>query len=244
MALQFACSAAATADDVDTGCSCNLDGLPWGIQDLLDAASDALVQVSGGAVTGRCEATLRPCSDGGCACGFGPYCHCCSVEGIPLIGYINPVVTEVKIDGELIAEDLYKLVVVNGTAPKLVRTDGTYWPGAKNPLRPDTEDGTFSVTLTHGSDFGFIGKMAAVELVCEMALVLGAGTGRLPPGTVAATMDNVQVVVGRLPGRQDVEAVGLSWLARFMDLGGAASQAATVYTPEMSEGWTLIQELA
>jgi hypothetical protein len=232
MARLYACSAAVTQALVEeVGCRCSLIDTVISVDDLIDAASDALYVLSGGVMSGVCETVYRPCADGGCVCGFDITCCCCEIVGIPL-PQPRPVVTEVKIDG-VVFEDW---AIVNGY--KLVRTDGKYWPGAKNPLLPDTEVGTFSITVETGLAFNFDAQMAAIELVCEMATVLAGKSGQLPSGTVAATKDGVSIVAGRLPGQEEVEAVGLTWLARFLGVYGSRA-IAEVRSPELNEGWVL-----
>ena len=232
--LMAACAQAVTEAEIDDlGCSCDLSEFTGDVNDMIDEASDILYQISGGVISGRCTNTYRPCADGSCWCGYGPGCGgCCDLAGIPLPQPF-PEVESVKIDGV----EVTQWAVVDGY--KLVRTDGAMWPGSKNPLLPDTEPGTFSITVTTGVDHTYSAKMAAVELVCELAAATMGRDTRLPAGTVSATMDGVSVQVGRLPGQQDIEAVGLTWLSRFMSTWGQTN-VAEVRSPELDEGWTLL----
>jgi hypothetical protein len=232
--LMFACAPAVTEAEIeDLGCSCDLSEFTGSVSDLIDEASDALYQISGGVVSGRCTTSYRPCSDGSCWCGYGPGCGgCCDLAGIPLPQPF-PTVDAVKIDGVVFTA----WAVIDGY--KLVRTDGGMWPGWKNPLLPDTADNTFSITVTTGVDHTYSAKMATTELVCEMAAAITGRETRLPAGTVSATMDGVSVQVGRLPGQEEIEAVGLTWLSRFISTWSATNVAA-VRSPELDEGWTLM----
>ncbi len=233
MALQYACSTATTAQMVeDVGCSCDLADLPVSINLLIEAATDALYLLSDGFVSGRCTQTYRPCGSDWCSCGFGETACECIPQGIPLDRLVAPIVTAVKIDGVAFTN----WAVIDGY--KLVRTDGLSWPGYKNPVLPDTADNTFSITIQSGLAHPFEAQMAAIDLVCEMAAVLMNRAGRLPPGTMQATKDNVSIVASRLPGQAELEATGLSWLARFVGVYGKM-QTTTVRSPELSEGWTL-----
>ena len=81
-------------------------------------------------------------------------------------------------------------------------------------------------------------KMAAIELVCEIATTLTTGAGRLPKGTVSASADGVQIVVGRLPGQEEIEAIGLTWLGRYMAFYANVSQP-EVRSPELDGEWVL-----
>jgi hypothetical protein len=233
--LNFACTPALTEAEVDLSeCECEVTSLTVDIADLIGAASDALYVLTGGLASGLCSFTVRPCWDGPwCVCGRGRGCRSCAIPGIPLKG-IRPVVTQVKIDGVVVPATDY--VLIDGY--KLVRVDGTGWPASKNALLPDTEDDTFSVTITHGLDWDFLAKMAANELVCEMVLVLTGSETRLPKGAVSYTADGVQIVVGRLPGQEEIQAVGLTWLGKFLALYGNAVMS-QLLSPELREGWTL-----
>jgi hypothetical protein len=232
--LSYACTPAVTSDQVELGgCGCSLDDLMVPITDLIDAASDALYLLSGGVMSGRCTTTLRPCSEGHCVCGMWP-CQCCDIAGIRLSGY-QPVVTEIKIDGAVVPPADY--VMVNGA--KVARVDGAVWPGDKNPLLPDTEPNTFSITVESGHPWGMLSQQAATELVCEMAQTLAGGPTRLPQGTMAATTDGVSVQINRLPGQAELDAVGLTWLGRFLSLYGNAAMVTQIRSPELDDGWVL-----
>lgn len=236
--LLVACTQAVTAADVEQhGCPCTLDGLDTDVNDLIDSVSDLLCELSGGLMCGRCESDRRPCSEGACVCGFGCLWGCCRPAGIPLYGFgVNPVILEVRIDGDTFTD--WAVVESSYDGAKLVRTDGRTWPTNQYPLRPPSEVGTFQITVESGAEWSFIAQMAAYEVICEMAAVLTNQPNKLPPGTMAATMDGVSVVIGRLPGQAELEAVGLTWLARFVGLWGPAATA-EVKSPELTEGWVL-----
>jgi hypothetical protein len=230
--LLYACSQATTEADVElTSCSCDLENLEVPIDDLIDAASDALFIVSGGIVTGRCTTTYRPCNTY-CTCWPSPCaCGSCEPQGIPLPG-VAPTVTQVKIDGDVFTD----WAVVNWHY--LVRTDGDPWPTLANQYLPDTEDNTFSVTVESGLDWTMFAKMAANELVCEFAKLISGRETMLPAGTVSAVMDGISVQVARLPGQEEIEAVGLTWLAKF--IGTYSTRVMSeVRSPELDQGWIL-----
>jgi hypothetical protein len=232
--LLYACTPVVTVDQVElSGCECVLTDLMVPIPDLIDAATDALTLLTGGTLTGRCTTTVRPCSQGWCYCGMWP-CQCCDISGIFLPGF-DPVPTEVKIDGAVVPTADY--VMVNGR--KLARVDGAPWPGNANMLIPDTQVGTFSITYTSGYVWDPLSQRAGVEMVCEMAKNLTGAPTRLPEGTMAATADGVSVQINRLPGQAELDAVGLTWLGRFLSLYGNATTVTEVRSPELQEGWVL-----
>jgi hypothetical protein len=233
VSLIYACSQAVEQWEIEElGCSCNLDAVALEVDDLINEASDVLYQLSGGAFS-RCTNTYRPCRQ--LVCGCGSPCDCVP-DGLPLFQMGPfPTIDQVKIDGEVFSD--WAVVTTDGWQ-RLVRTDGHYWPSYQKVYVADTESNTFSVTVTSGLDWNYTAKNAAIELVCEMAAVLGGKQGLLPPGTVAATMDSVSVQVARLPGQEEIEAVGLTWLSRFLGAYGKRTTGRLV-SPELSEGWSL-----
>ena len=120
----------------------------------------------------------------------------------------------------------------------LARLDGQSWPLYQNSLLPDSQENTFSITYSYGMAHDFMAKMAAVELVCEIAMTLTSGAGRLPKGTVSASADGVQIVIGRLPGQEEITAVGLTWLGRYMAFYGNVTNP-EVRSPELDGPWIL-----
>lgn len=142
------------------------------------------------ALTGRqfgtCTATVRPCRQGCLPCDLpwpatGPWpaliggrwfnvaCGCsdrCSCKGSALaqVRLPNPVceITEVMVDGVVLDPSSYLVLDYN----TLVRTDGS-WPLCNDMTLPDTEEGTWSVTLTWGVAVPQLVLDAAAEIACE-----------------------------------------------------------------------------
>jgi hypothetical protein len=56
---------------------------------------------------------------------------------------------------------------------------------------------------------------------------------------MAATADGVSVQINRLPGQAELDAVGLTWLGRFLSLYGNASMVTQIRSPELDDGWVL-----
>lgn len=234
MARHAACEAFTTQERLETfGCLCSLDEIVaagYDIDDIIDAASDIVYWSSGGRITGRCSTTVRPCADT-CACGRpGDACGCCRLDAIPLHGD-NPVVTQVKIDGEVLSPADYGILdghhlirVATGDRPQS-------WPGCQSLWRPDTEEGTFSITYTSGL-LPFVAEMAATEIACDLAAGSVKGESKLPPGTVGAIMDGVSVTL-------DPEQLAtFPWMQR---LSGSFPMGPrpVVWSPEVDDGWTL-----
>jgi hypothetical protein len=174
----------------------------------LDAATEILYHLSGQRF-GLCTFTLRPCrhecsSDGGwpgfggwwqwgaeyprpllfdgvwsnVTCGVcGDRCSCTGLSEAWLPGPIGTIIT-VKLDGT---------VLVSGSGyrvddfRKLVRLGGGVWPVCQDMNLPDTEVGTWSVTLTIGESVPVL-RYAVGELACEIARGCAGETCVLPAG--------------------------------------------------------------
>lgn len=231
MALEFACEQFTDAERITASrCSCKLDVVrdligDEGIDEIIDSASDAVAIATGMRVTGRCTSTVRPCSDGVCGC--TGRCACCNVDGIRLPG-VDIAITQVKVDGAVIAPELYTLV----DGHILARTDNNSWPGWQRLVLADTEPDTFSITFAHGR-LPWIARMAATELACDlMSGVDPGGTMKLPPQAVSAIMDGVTLNL-------DPDALtGFPWMQRLFGLY-PAGPVPLIYSPELSGPYTL-----
>lgn len=118
-------------------------------------------------------------------CGSGGGC-CGALSRVKLQGYPVIEITEVKINGDVITADNYRL---DGwkwlTYLNDANGDFQRWPACQNLARPDTDAGTFSVTYTHGMDPPDLGLEAAAQLACAIAAT-GEDCG-LPAGTSRVT---------------------------------------------------------
>lgn len=121
-----------------------------------------------------------------CACSGG--CDCapaCRVDlGIPVAE-----VTEVKVDGLVLDPSAYQLV-----GQWLARVDsGTCWPACQDPSVPDTEEGTFSVTLRPGRALPVAGQIAAGYLAGEFVKACSGIACGLPAQVSSITRQGVDV---------------------------------------------------
>lgn len=216
-------------------CGCVTDSSPSDadLDELIDQASDVLCNLSGGRVFGRQQLTVYPYRT---AAGH-PKCACCGLDAIPL-GEMDPVVSEVKIDGVALDPADYSLHH-SRTGWNLVRVSTTdrpnTWPSHQAMWRPNTEDDTFSVTYTHGIYIDWVVERAAVELVCDFAADDIRKTNQLPQGTVGANMGGVNVNVNsRFTLQERLERLQAG------DLGPAVSRFRSIYAPDgrrPSEVW-------
>lgn len=176
------CSAWTTAEDVFACCSADdVGSSPEMYDDAVDQASQILFELSGRQFAGLCSKTVRPCRTG-CGCDWqvlsrgyviwhGDYwncnntaCGCSPLSSVLLSGYPVREITEVKIDGAVIAESEYRL----DRKRYLIRKNGGQWPGCQDLSLDDTEEGTWSVSYTYGQNPPLAGRAAATELACEV----------------------------------------------------------------------------
>lgn len=228
MALQLACESFLQPNELI--CDCELGS--YTEEEVIEAASDMLVRVSGGAFRGRCTVTLLPIYD---PCFEPESMYLCRADrDVITLPYVNPTVTAVKIDGVLLPVDQWAVVNGNQLVRRSTGDRPPPWPRDNDTWKPDSEVGTFSVTLTHGYAVDFLVKRAVLEVACELTKGLKIG-GALDGFTTQATLDGL--TVSRDAG--EAEEAGFSWLARFMRLYDG-SNGAVVWSPELAGGWSFI----
>lgn len=244
MTLRSACQRVISDADL-ANCDCSRDKISPAltdsdINDILDAASDALANITGLPI-GRCTTVYRPCRDychyWDCACG-------CTATGIPLPG-VDPVVTGVKIDGATINPNTYAVLRTNGT-PSLERFLLTgapdAWPSAQNPRLPDTQVGTFSITVESGYYPDRIMRLAAAEIGCDILHSL-AQERQVEDSASSATVYGETVSYTRFGDPTDQSTMtlaGLGQVRRFIASVGALMPAAII-SNDLMRGWTLYQ---
>lgn len=240
MSLLIACQPFLQREDVTCDCDLLDDET---VELLIDQASDAIAILTGGKVSGECTDTVRPLRSTPYLChhhGHGYYSpwevHDNRLSGgITLMGP-NPLVTQVKIDGVVLASSEYKLV----DGVNLYRVEGR-WPTKQNVLLDDTEDHTFSITYQFGI-LPYIAKLAAEEIVCDMIRrdIRTNQTKSLPPSARSATIAGVSIQLEQQVEELRRRAILLPNLIRLLTIyapdGGSPT---TVYSPELEDGWTL-----
>jgi hypothetical protein len=231
--LTAACSPFITVEDLPEDCVCNVADAEL-IDFTIDGASDTLALLTGFAWFGVCERTVRPCRC--CYCGVCP--SCCEADAIPLRGPVIEV-SEVKIDGDVVPSDEYRLIARN----RIIRLDPdngwrhVSWPSAQNLYAPLTEDHTFGITYSFGHDpMPQFVKDATIELVCDLlASKVPNQRGKLPPSTTSVFYQGVQAT------RQTAaEAIreGQTYLPKVaMLLGLTAGRQAGAYSPDGISSW-------
>lgn len=207
------------------------------LDDAADTASQLLYELSGRRWVGLCSrAGVRPCHSD-CMCGWqvlsrghlvppvpylaswecsGRTCGCREMSRVKLAGYVREV-TEVKIDGVVIDESVYRV----DEHRWLTRIDGSRWPSCARVDLPDTEEGTFSVSYTYGKTPPLAGIEAAKQLACQIYMRC-AGGGEdcgIPEGAVRVTRQGITVeraIFARSP-QTGAWSTGLSAVDQFLN---------------------------
>ena len=203
------CTPWITGDDV--AACCNVETSSGAIFDTVaEEASDLLFEFSGRQFAGECgPRTVRPECDQ-CFCGWqilsrgyviGPWDYgyplylcdscmiACSPSRVKLAGYPVREITEVKINGDVVATDEYTL----WNQRYLTRLNDHRWPVAQDLTLPDTEDNTFSISYTYGADAPSAGVSAAAQLACELYKQCAGETCALPTGTTRVTRQGIVI---------------------------------------------------
>lgn len=203
------CTAWVTGDDVAACCTVETSSGAI-FDDVADQASTILYQLSGRQFSGLCgPRTVRPPCDS-CWCGYqilsrgyviGPWdygyplylCDQCLISCAPsrvkLAGYPVREITEVKIDGAILAADEYTI----WNNRYLTRLNDAVWPVAQDLTLPDTEDNTFSVSYTYGGGIPMMAAQAATQLACELYKQCVGDTCALPNGTTRVTRQGIVI---------------------------------------------------
>lgn len=224
MALEVACEAFITVDDV--GCDCG-DTTPAEIEAMIDQASDILAILTGGKVSGRCTDVVRPCGTSSCGCSRLSSCGCSPIDAITLPGP-NPTVTEILIDGDAFTE----YAIVDGS--ELVRTDGKHWPGSQNITTPSTEPGTFEITVGHGMVIPQLAKDAAAEIVCSFIRTGPQDTRKPHPNTRGMSIAGVNITLEQMASEVKRRAFMMPYVIRLITVYAPNGPSpAMVYSPEL-----------
>jgi hypothetical protein len=178
--------------------------------DAIQAASEILYELSARRFPGTCERTVRPCQTSGAFCGIQilsrgyvvfPYawtgmnwgfdCGCSPLSYVELVGKPVTAITEVEIDGVVLAPTEYRL----DSQQYLVRLNGEFWPACQRLDLDTGEPGTWSVTYQHGQAIPMAAQMAARDLAWEIykscASTDGDADCELPEGVTRVTRQGI-----------------------------------------------------
>lgn len=166
------------------------------LEDALQLASDVLFRFTGRQWPGICTETFRPYV---CHCDL-VVCSCPAAAQIELP--LRPVrdVTEVKVDGEVVPPEYYRvddhrwLVYLREVEPRRSRAG---WPTAQDFDRTDDEVNTMSVTYRHGLEPPQGANRITAMLACELAKAFDPAdtTCKLPKRVQTISRQGVSMAV-------------------------------------------------
>ena len=171
------------------------------LEPFINEASQLLFLFSGRLFFGLGTKTgARPPCRYGCACGqvlsrghivgdwWGTQ-DACNPSRVLLSGYPVREITQVKIDGAVLAATEYGLLNWRW----LVRKNDGVWPYCQNMSLDDTEDGTWSVSYTYGQNPPIVGQAASAELACELYKACNTDECSLPTGVTRIVRQGVVI---------------------------------------------------
>jgi hypothetical protein len=189
------------------------------LQSFAESASQVAFLLSGEIFTGLCgPVTVRPCRDE-CGCWPSQYieytggggrwidlgwywsgswwgnwnssdrCGCGCVSKVRLSGYPVQGISQVKIDGAIVAPSEYRL----DENRFLVRKNDAMWPVCQDLSRDDDQPGTFSVSYWYGAVPPQLGLDAAAALACEFYNACNGGECNLPTQAVRIVRQGITV---------------------------------------------------
>jgi hypothetical protein len=173
--------------------------------------------------------------------GSSEVCGCQPLSTVALSGYPVVEVTEVKIDGVVLATTEYRL----DDWRYLVRLadsngDPQYWPGCQRLDLEDTESGTWAVTYRAGQVPPLIGTQAAAQLAFQLWRAMNGSECLLPAGVT--TIQRQGITVQRAPFtawgiKNGSWATGLSLVDAFLSAYNPAglSRPSAVWSPDLPQ---------
>lgn len=173
-------------------------------------------------------------------------CNCvdnCSCKNICEVRLPYPVCTvdEVKVDGVVLPGSFYKVLDFERLVLSSSATGITCWPNCNDLTKPDTEVGTWSVTVTYGRPVPELVLLGAAEMACEIIKNCAGKPCRLPQRISSVTRQGVSV---SFLDSMDFLDKGLTGLY-FVDLAARTynprrlARRPAVYSPDVKGKWNL-----
>lgn len=215
----------------------NLDAAD--LEEKIQIASDVLYELSGRQFPGECTETIRPCVRTHCRSSADPRgCGCSGLRQVRLRGLPVTEVTEVKVDGDVIPSNEYRVddhaYLVRLPDPGGVRRG---WPCCQAIDLADSERGTFSVTYKFGQPVPPAGRMAAATLGCELAMACDpeqAPKCRLPKSVTNVTRQGVSISVLNPNDFLEHGRIGIYEIDMFITAyNPGGGRGATVWSPDL-----------
>lgn len=207
------CNAWTTVEDVAACCDVVVGSSVDLFEDAAIAATQVLYALSARKFNPGCERVVRPLQ-GDWPCGVQVLSrgHVVNWDGFRwsdglsralLPNYPVTEIIEVKVDGDILAENEYRL---DGwrwlTRRASANGDANAWPDWQRRDRVDTEDLTFSVRYLFGQNPPAIGSMAAAQLACEIYKSCSNNEGvaecKIPKNATRVTRSGVTIEMGAL----------------------------------------------
>jgi hypothetical protein len=163
-------------------------------------------------------------------------CRCPPANELVLQGPVIQV-SEVLVDGVALADNqmaLYghrRLVRANPTGPG----EAPGWPCCQNLSLPPTQAGTWQVTYDWGAPPPALGRLAAIELSCELALRWSRNQAcRLPAQATNLVREGVSVTIGTPLAFAEKGLTGLPTVDEFLMAVNpyGLQRRAKVYSPD------------
>lgn len=230
----------------------------------LDAATDLLYVLSARQFPGKCSTKIRPLARpitftladwaayyqqlSGAAwssswgrCSGDTHQWCRNPPQIDLGVYPIVSIDQVLIDGVEIPDDEYRVDdfrFLVRTLPTInaMPTERYGWPTHQDYRLPDTEPGTFSVTVTFGMSPPAIGVMACATLAAELALAMSGQDNRLPSRVTSITRQEVSMAILDPMNFLAQGKTGIYEVDLFLEAynpGGKARSAPQVFSPDL-----------
>jgi hypothetical protein len=156
---------------------------------------------------GVCSAVVRPVP---CCVHYRRFCTCARYLYLELSREPVASVSEVLIDGDVLAASAYRVDDYN----RLVRVDGDIWPRCNDLELATTEDRTFSVAFTFGAEVPAEGVLAAALLACKWAESIGLGDCEVPVNATSVDREGVHIEI-RPPTLSTGNLLVDEWLQSF-----------------------------
>lgn len=172
-------------------------------------------------------------------------CGCGTLSRAKLPGFPVTSIVQVLVDGVVLPETDPSTGALNWrldefrylTRMAAADGQGQFWPSCQRLDLPDTEAGTWSITITNGQSPPYLGVIAAEQLACEIYKDCNGGACALPTGTVKVNRQGIEIE--RAPFltwalQKGAWSTGLTLVDAFLSAFNPAGlrRSATVWDPD------------
>lgn len=174
------------------------------------------------------------------SCGCQDNCSCTNLSEV-MLPYPTCSIDEVKVDGVVLSADEYVVLNFERLVLTPTVTGITEWPRCNNLLKPDTEVGTWSVTLTYGRPVPELVLQGASEMACQLIKSCMNKPCQLPQRISSVTRQGVSISFLDSMDFLDKGRTGLYWvdLAIQMYNPRGLARRPTVYSPDVKGKWAV-----